>query len=309
MLEEQCMNVSQIHQEYSGLLKVRGYFVQSDWHVLEVSGKDRNKFLHNLLSQHVDEQSVGERRWSTLLNSKGRLIGFFQVWKLAEKLLLLVHEAQKAEVFKTLETYWITEDLQFKWLEDLQVISTFVLSKEKLLEGYVYQTNKIVEENPLRCSVDDYFIPSVQMLVTNEQKKTVTSSAVEMSKNLHECIRIQSAFPLPIQDYSDPIPLEIPFMHRAISFTKGCYVGQETIARLHARGLNVSKKLLSFAAPVDADISVQDLVMLDQTEIGKVTSMGYSPTSQEKIGLGWIHRNAFDKTVNIKGQIIKVNHE
>ncbi len=303
------MNIDQIHQEYSHLREDRGYFVQTGWHVLEVSGKDRNKFLHNLLSQHVDEQSVGERRWSTLLNSKGRLIGFFQVWKLAEKFLLLVHEAQKAEVFKTLETYWITEDLQFKWLEDLQVISTFVLSKEKLLEGYAYQTNKIVEENILRCLVDDYFIPSVQMLVTNEQKKTVTSSAVEISKNLYECIRIQSAFPLPVEDYNDPIPLEIPFMHRAISFTKGCYVGQETIARLHARGLNVSKKLLSFSALADVDVSLQDQVMLEQTEVGKVTSIGYSPTTQEKIGLAWIHRNAFGKTVNIKGQNLKVRNE
>lgn len=309
MLERQFMNLDQIHQEYSHLRDERGYFVQSDWHVLEVSGKDRNKFLHNLLSQHVDEQSVGERRWSTLLNSKGRLIGFFQVWKLAEKFLLLVHEAQKKEVFKTLETYWITEDLQFKWLENLQVISTFVPSMEKLLEGYAYQTNKIVEENILRCSADDYFIPSVQMLVTNEQKNTVTSSAVEISKDLYECIRIQSPFPLPIQDYSDPIPLEIPFMHRAISFTKGCYVGQETIARLHARGLNVSKKLLSFACDAGVNISVQDQVMLDQAEVGKVTSIAFSPTAQEKIGLAWIHRNAFGKTVNIRGQIIGVKDE
>jgi hypothetical protein len=292
-----------IQDEYAKL--ERGYFVQTEWHVLEVEGKDRARFLHNLLSQHVEEQSVSERRWSTLLNSKGRLIGFFQVWKLEERFLLLIHENHKEEVFKTLNMYLITEDVTFKWQEDVQIVSTFVQSQEKLLEGYPYQTNKIVEENILRCSVDDFFIPSVMMILKPDQKQ-VLSQLTPISKDLFESIRIQSSFPWPGKDFDDPIPLEIPFMHRAISFIKGCYVGQETIARLHARGLNVSRKLLPFSCAPDANISQQDPVMMDQEGVGKVTSIGFSPTSNQKIGLAWIHRKAFGKNVNVKGQAIEV---
>ncbi|MEZ4845498.1 MAG: glycine cleavage T C-terminal barrel domain-containing protein [Bdellovibrionota bacterium] len=272
--------------------------MQSDWSVLEITGKDRVRFLHNLLSQHVDEQKEGKRRWSTLLNSKGKLIGFFQVWKLENRFLLVVHQAHKLEVFKTLETYWITEDLNFKWLEDQVVVSIFGSTAESLpqIEG-------------VSLAVDDYFIPSVQAIVNESQKQAIQNKYAAISPELYEAIRIQSEFPLPEIDYTDPIPLEVPFMHRAVSFVKGCYVGQETIARLHARGLNVSKKLLPFECAIDSHISPQASVMEQQTEVGKVTSLAFSPTQKEKIGLAWVHRNAFKKNLTVNGQAIEVQYE
>lgn len=295
-----------VQSEYAKLASKCGYVEQSSWKILEITGNDREKFLHNLLSQHLVEQMAGERRWSTILNSKGRLIGFFQVWKLSNRFLLLIHDTQFENVVKTLETYWITEDIQMNALPDFHAVTTFIQSKEILFKGYAYETNKIVEENMLRCSTDDYFIPSVTMIVHAKQTKNIVSSAFPISNELAESIRIQSAFPLPKQDYDDPIPIEIPFMHRAISFTKGCYVGQETIARLHARGLNVSKKLLLFSADENVKISAQDIVIQDQTEIGKVTSFANSPIENKKIGLAWIHRNAFGKSVTVNNHKLNI---
>ncbi len=298
------MHADKIHQEYQMLVTEGGYYPWPNRQVLEITGKDRIRFLHNLLSQHVEEQPLEERRWSTLLNSKGRLIGFFEVWKLQEKFLLIIDQAHKEHVFKTLETYWITEDIAFKWLENIQVVSVFAPSKAMLFQGYPYEANKIVEENILRCSVDDFFISSVTMIVTQDQMKEVSTSVAEISKDLFEAIRIQSGFPLPNIDYEDPIPIEVPFMHRAVSFTKGCYVGQETIARLHARGLNVSRKLLQVSS--SSSIAPQNLVMSDGAEVGKVTSIAISPTKNQFIGMAWIHRNAFGKVVKVNGQTIEV---
>lgn len=296
-----------IHKEYSELATKRGYYEQKEWKVLEVAGKDREKFLHNLLSQHVQDQAVGERRWSTILNSKGRVIGFFEVWKLSERFLILVHQAQAADVLKSLETYWITEDLHMKWLDEVEIVSTFILSKEILLEGYPYEMNKIVQDNLLRCLTDDYFIPSVTMIVSKDQKQNITNHAFPVSEELYESIRIKSQFPLPSIDYTDPIPIEVPFMHRAISFTKGCYVGQETIARLHARGLNVSRKLLFFSTDEKANILPNDSILQEQKEVGKVSSVAPAPEENKKIGLGWIHRNAFGKSVAVNHQTIVVS--
>jgi folate-binding protein YgfZ len=276
--------------------------------VLEITGKDRVRFLHNLLSQHVDEQAIGERLWSTLLNSKGKLIGFFEVWKMENRFLLVVHNKQKNEVFKSLETYWITEDVKFKWL-DMHVLSIFIPSEEKLQAQYPTDSNRIVEEPVLHACVDDYFIPSVQMIATMDQKSQIELKYKLISLNLYEAIRVQSEFPIPEIDYADPIPLEVPFMHRAVSFVKGCYVGQETIARLHARGLNVSKKLLPFECDVNSNIAPQAIVLQEQHEVGKVTSICYSPTQKEKIGLAWIHRNAFKKDVTAGGEKIEVQYE
>ena len=302
------MDLEKIHQEFQSLDKGPRYWIQSDWSVLEITGKDRVRFLHNLLSQHVDEQGNGERRWSTLLNSKGKLIGFFQVWKMENRFLLIVHNGQKEEVHKTLETYWITEDLNFKWL-DLHVLSIFSASEEKLKSRYPGGTDKIIEDGIIHAVVSDYFIPSVSMIATQDQKKEIESEFKPVSNELYEAIRVQSKFPLPGVDFEDPIPLEVPFMHRAVSFTKGCYVGQETIARLHARGLNVSRKLLPFQCDLEANVSSQSVVMEQKAEVGKVTSIAFSPTQKEKIGLVWVHRNAFKKDLTANGQAIEVQYE
>lgn len=302
---EDPMTFEKISQEFNKLRDGRGHIDQPDWKVLEVTGKDRRRFLHNLISQNLETMTVGDRKWSTLLDSKGRLIGFFQVWMLSEKILLLVHEAQKEKVFKTLDTYLITEDVTMKWWEDVKVVSAFVPSREKLMEGYKYETNRIVEENILRCMVDDFFIPSVWMILKPDQFNFLTKT-MEVSEDLYKSIRIQSLFPLPGKDFDDPIPIEVPYMHQSISFNKGCYVGQETIARLHARGLNVSKKLLPFACELDSKILENDPVVFDQTEVGKVTSLAFSVTEKRKIGLAWIHRNAFEKFVTAHGESIRV---
>ena len=232
-----------LQTEYGKLANERGFFIQTDWNILEISGKDGVKFLHNLVSQDIANQPINTRTWNTLLTSKGRLIGFFQVWKFHERLLLLIHKDEKENVFKELEKYWITEDLQFRWCNEFTIVSAFMQSQEMLIQSYEYETDKIVKDPIIRCSVDDYFIPCVQMLATHEKKNLILEKAFPMSEALFESIRIGSQFPKSKVDYNDPIPIEVPFMHRAVSFTKGCYVGQETIARLHARGLHVSKKL------------------------------------------------------------------
>lgn len=301
------MDQSKIHQEYQKLIDNVGFWVQSPWKVMQIIGKDRIRFLQNLLSQHIEEQVVGEKRWAGFLNAKGKVIGFFQVWKLDEKILLIVHQSQKAVVDQELQKYWITEDIEMKWLDEVQVVSVFGSVKERFFEEYSYQTNQIVEGEILRCSVDDFFIPSVQMILWPDQKLVLSKINLEIKEALFESIRIQSKIPLPKKDYDETIVLEIPFMHRGVSFNKGCYVGQETIARLHARGLHVSKKLLQ--GKTKHNVQPQDTVMLDGVQVGTVTSVAPSPIENGFVSLVWIHRNAFGKQVTVNGNPIEVEYE
>lgn len=55
------MDQSKIHQEYQKLIDNVGFWVQSPWKVMQIIGKDRIRFLQNLLSQHIEEQVVGEK--------------------------------------------------------------------------------------------------------------------------------------------------------------------------------------------------------------------------------------------------------
>lgn len=139
------------------------------------------------------------------MNAKGKVIGFFQVWKLDEKILLIVHQSQKAVVDQELQKYWITEDIEMKWLDEVQVVSVFGSVKERFFEEYSYQTNQIVEGEILRCSVDDFFIPSVQMILWPDQKLVLSKINLEIKEALFESIRIQSKIPLPKKIMTKPL--------------------------------------------------------------------------------------------------------
>jgi folate-binding protein YgfZ len=92
----------------------------------------------------------------------------------------------------------------------------------------------------------------------------------------------------------DTIPLEAGIEGRAISFTKGCYVGQEVIVRVtHRGGGRVAKKLVGWIADPSAEIvPLPDarIVSFDR-DVGRVTSAAFSPSLNRVVGLGYVHRD------------------
>lgn len=125
----------------------------------------------------------------------------------------------------------------------------------------------------------------------------------EINADQFEQERIKLGFPLYAIDYQDPIPLEVPFMHQAISYTKGCYVGQETIARLYSRGMNVNKKLVQISS--NNPFQKGDLLYYFEDEVGEVTSAIQNDGVTN--GLGWLKRKGFDHKISVgikKNEII-----
>jgi folate-binding protein YgfZ len=93
---------------------------------------------------------------------------------------------------------------------------------------------------------------------------------------------------------ADTIPLEAGLEDRAISFTKGCYVGQEVIVRIVQRGHGrVIRRLVGLAAESSGDRPPRagDRIVRGETDIGRVTSGARSPRLGRAIGLGYVHRD------------------
>ena len=90
----------------------------------------------------------------------------------------------------------------------------------------------------------------------------------------------------------DTIPLEAGIEPRAISFTKGCYVGQEVIIRVMHRGHGrVARKLVGLAIDADRVPASEALIHAGDREIGRVTSATWSPALNRPIALGYVHRD------------------
>src|SRR5262249_34557841 len=112
-----------------------------------------------------------------------------------------------------------------------------------------------------------------------------------------EVIRIEAGIPKFNRDMdADTIPLEAGIESRAISFSKGCYVGQEVIIRVLHRGHGrVARKLAGLVAQGKLEPSIGSTVTSNGREIGTVTSAAISPTLERPIALAYLHRDFLDK--------------
>ena len=117
----------------------------------------------------------------------------------------------------------------------------------------------------------------------------LAAGAVEVTEAAAELVRVESGRPRYGVDLDDNvIPQEAGLNERAVSFTKGCYVGQETVARLFYRGKpNRHLRGLKLSAPVEPGTPLR----LGEKEIGRVTSAAVSPV-QGPIGLAIVRREA-----------------
>ena len=139
--------------------------------------------------------------------------------------------------------------------------------------------------------------------VIDERLPDEFAGLAEINLDTFEVIRIERGVPRFLADMSDDtIPLEAGIEDRAISFTKGCYVGQEVIVRVtHRGGGRVAKKLVKWIADPGADIvPLPDsrIFSFDPStslragkDIGRVTSAAFSPNVNRVVGLGYVHRD------------------
>jgi folate-binding protein YgfZ len=121
----------------------------------------------------------------------------------------------------------------------------------------------------------------------------VSNGVDNLDPETAEVIRIEAGIPKFNQDMDeDTIPLEAGIESRAISFSKGCYVGQEVIIRVLHRGHGrVARKLVGLVVEGETSPSIGARVTSNDREIGNVTSAAISPTLKRPIALAYLHRD------------------
>jgi folate-binding protein YgfZ len=118
------------------------------------------------------------------------------------------------------------------------------------------------------------------------------AGSVEIGEEIAEVLRIEGGVPRFHRDMDEEtIPLEAGIESRAISFTKGCYVGQEVIVRVLHRGHGrVARKLVGLALDGEAVPSAGAIVRADGREVGRVTSAAASRALGAPIALAYLQR-------------------
>jgi folate-binding protein YgfZ len=145
---------------------------------------------------------------------------------------------------------------------------------------------------------DAYDIPGMTIVTATSNADAVVAEliargAAETTLATLDIIRVEAGRPAFLIDMDEhTIPLEAGIETRAVSFTKGCYVGQEVIVRvMHRGGGRVAKKLVGLQLSSSEVPSPGSAIRAEGREIGRVTSAVWSPAMQRSIAMGYVHRD------------------
>jgi tRNA-modifying protein YgfZ len=240
-----------------------GVVRRTDRRVLAISGADRATWLQGLVTNDVQNLAEGESRYAAWLTPQGRMITDLNVVARGNRLLLDVPATLAADLRDRLDGMIFSEDAQ--------------ITDES--GGLLVWT----------------VISSTLVDIIAETLPAEYRSLTEVDLDTFEVIRIERGVPKFLADMSDDtIPLEAGIEDRAISFTKGCYVGQEIIVRVtHRGGGRVAKKLVHWKADPSAPIvPMKDArIHAEGREVGRVTSAVFSPGLNRVVGLGYVKRD------------------
>jgi len=273
---------------------------------LAVSGPDHREWLERLASNPVATLPPGRATGLVLMDGKGRLRADLRAANagVPDGLLLDVPEAARAALLKVLEMYILREkvlvrDLSptHRWLHVLGPGAADVLARSGLpapAEGEARTEGEVLAALPSR----HFGVPGADLLVPVAQVeplvvRLLSRGAVRVERPALEALRIARGVPWWPADLSpDVIPLEAG-LDADVSITKGCYPGQEVVARITNLG-QVARKLLRLAAPGRHELAGG--AVLTGTgeqagkEAGKLTSVAWDPLADRTVALGFVRR-------------------
>jgi len=277
---------------------------------IAVAGQDRAAYLQGLLTNDIQGLTPGTGCYSAWLSPQGRMLTDVHVLESGGMILLDVPAETLESTIQRLEQFIFTEDvrvgslaesLRGVWLHGPRaaaVLEQVIDGARGLSEWPEYRHTQfefgdspvsIVRINQL--GVPGFCVYMERGRVADAVSALSHAGAVAVSDDAITAARVEVAYPVFGVDMTeDTIPLEAGIESRAISFTKGCYVGQEVIIRVLHRGHGrVAKKLVSVRIDGPRPERGAKFYASDR-EIGLVTSAAESPRTGT-IALGYAHRD------------------
>jgi folate-binding protein YgfZ len=313
---------SSVYEEYETLNSSAGLISLSPPGLIEVTGKDRARFLHGMLTNDIKALQPGQGCYAALLTPQGRIVADMRVYCLEPSFLLSVESDLREKVTAGLRKYIIGDQVQLlDRSEELSLLSLqgprstellgLVGSQTPLSKPFDHFKTELAGREVRVCRVDrisqggyDFIssaedLPAIWDFLLREGKTLGVKPVGIDALNTH---RVEDGIPWYGFDVDETnIPLEAG-LESAISYTKGCYIGQEIIARATYRG-HVNRKLSGVLLSGDDPLSKGDKIFKDGAEVGWVTSSVYSIGVRSAIALAYLRREVLSP-----GTSVRVDH-
>ena len=292
----------------------------SHWGRLKISDDDRIRFLHNQSTNDFQRLKPGQGCDTVFVTSTARTIDLATAYVMEDAVLLLVSPNRRQQLIEWLDRYLFPMDrVELKDVSSESATFSLIGPESDALlkklgveipigEAYASHQQLTLDELPVRVAVGSGLaLPGYTLIVPADDAaklwQTLTAAgAIPTGDRIWEQLRIEQGRPMPERELTEDYnPLEAG-LWQTISFSKGCYIGQETIARLNTyKGVKQQLWGVRLGAPVQAG----SVVTVEGEKVGKLTS--FTETERGLFGLAYIRTKAGG--VGLKVQVAEVEGE
>jgi folate-binding protein YgfZ len=273
---------------YELLKESVGLVDRSERAKLALKGGDAVDFLQGQVTNDVERLTPGSGCYAAILTHKGKLRADLRILRGDDWLWLDGEAIARAVLVHTVETYSVGRDVSFDDLTESRSILSLIgpEARERL------DTEPPMDEHAFVQGTHGLYVATDMGVDVICEDPVAVRHALEVEavpEGAAECLRIESGRPrLGLDMDADTIPQEAGLNERAVSFAKGCYVGQETVARLHYKGKpNRHLRGLRLSARAVGG----EEVLLGERVVGRVGSTCVSP-ALGPIALALLRREA-----------------
>jgi len=301
-------------EEYAALRDGCGLADRSDVSRLELMGEDRVRFLNGLVTCEVRTLAAGQGAYGYFTDRQGKILADVVVLALEDRLWLELPPAAGDTIRDHLGKYSVVDRVEVKPLDDLvlwtlagpragDLLTSF--TAEPLPEALWSHRKVTVAGSEVqlarqgRLGTDAWTIWSsaaiARALAESLRERGTRYGMLPVGRDALDIVRVEEGIGRFGRDFgTENLPQEVG-EEAAVSYTKGCYLGQEIVARVHYRG-GVNHRLTRLAFGVEAAPVAGTSVVHDGHEVGKVTSTVTSPRVGA-IGIAMVHKRGWEADV------------
>ena len=305
--------------EYAALGHEAGLLDLSVQGVVELRGRDRGRFLHGMVTNDIRGLSPGQGCYALMLTPQGRILTDMRVLCLEEALMLVVDADLVEKDLALLRRYIIADQVEvIDRSADLAILSLQGPKADAAIAGLCRGTSlpqdpfehQLIQVGHLqaRCArVRRTASGGYDLIVPGPQSIDLWRLLLQAGKpaglrpvglEAWNVRRIEAGIPWYGVDMDEArIPLETG-LEEAISYSKGCYIGQEVVARATFRG-QVNRKLMGLLLSSGEPAQGGDKIFRNGREVGWVTDSAYSPGLRRAIALAYIRKEAWEPGTSV----------
>jgi glycine cleavage system T protein len=291
--------------EHQAARQVAALFDFSFRAMFSLKGRDCARFLQRIISNDVKNLAPGQGTYATLLNPQGHILADFQVYCAEDSFLIETDADLKEKTMQAVGRYIIADRVAIAPLPWFALSAQGPQSRSLIEQVLARELPALAEHGHWATDLLGSPVRVVQASSTGEQgyeiwggaeampsvwnelRAQLPQGALPAGTQALESLRIEAGIPRYGADFGeDTLPLEAGLLN-ALSFNKGCYVGQEIVERTRSRG-HVNWKLVGLTIDSAQPPAAGEKLLAGGKESGEITSACVSPTLSKTIALGYV---------------------